>query len=303
MSTANFMPMLDNNSVTEIACTPTARMGLILVESGRLAADKIDRISQFQQADGSLFGEAAVKLGLVTKRDVEFALSRQFDFNTLVKGESSISFELLAAYHPTAPEVDTLRRLRNALLSRATDFSMEAHVLAIISAHQGEGRSILTANLATVFAQFGRRTLIIDADLRTPRQHALFGVANRTGLSNILAGRASNDCRQYVQGLKNLAVLTAGVRPPNPEELLGRPTFRRLLHDFSRQFDVILIDTPPLELHCDAQTVAAMAGNALLVVRNNVGKAAVIRRIMKDFDDAKINMIGSVLNSFSHTAR
>ena len=96
-----------------------------------------------------------------------------------------------------------------------------------------------------VFSQLGERTLVVDADMRSPRQHLLFGVENRAGLSAALSGRGTPDIIQRVPALRDLSVLPAGTVPPNPQELLARPSFGQLLQQLGAEYDVILIDTPP----------------------------------------------------------
>src|SRR6185503_6302746 len=117
--------------------------------------------------------------------------------------------------------------------------------LAITSPGAREGRSFIAANLAVVFAQLGQRTLLIDADFRAPRQQAIFNISDRFGLSSVLSGRADLSAAVPVSGLTGLSVLPAGPLPPNPLELLSRPSFAALLGKAQAEYDVILIDTPP----------------------------------------------------------
>ena len=124
--------------------------------------------------------------------------------------------------------MEHLRSLRTQLSLRW--FENQQAALAIVSPGSGEGRSWIAANLAVLFAQTGKRTLLIDADLRRPRQHALFGIPERNGLSSILAGRAGLDGLTEIPGVPDLTVLPAGVVPPNPQELLARPLFQRLIN-------------------------------------------------------------------------
>lgn len=282
----------------EIARSGTRPLGTLLVESGKLASDKIEMIRRRQQADDSLFGQAAVKLGLVSQHDVDTAVSRQFSLGRLVPGDSNVSDEVFTAYRPGAPEAESLRRLRNNLLLGYFSRSEDARVLSIASAHGGDGRSVVAANLAVLFAQTGRRTLLIDADLHHPRQHGLFGLTGRKGLSGILAGTSSSEVIEKIPEIGEMYVLQAGVAPPNPQELIGRDIFRLLLDNLSRQFDVILLDTPPMDEYGDAQVIAAAASAALFIVRNNVGRAAIMRRCVDDLVNADVEVVGSFLNNY-----
>jgi protein-tyrosine kinase len=273
-------------------------IGAYLRDAGWLTLDKTEKIYRLQQEDGSLFGEAAVKLGLISQEEIEQALSRQFDFKCLVPGKSKVSNEVIAAYYPDAPSIDTLRRLRGTLLSRHFNRNPDSRTLSLTSTHRSDGRSILTANLAVMISHMGRRTLLIDADFRNPRQHELFGVDNRRGLSSALIGRSLIDALEPIEGLNALTVLPAGIKPPNPQELLGRSMFPILLDELKRQFNVILIDTPASDMQGDALTVSACAGNALVVVRDNVTQVCSLKSLIADLCDAQVNIVGSVLIKF-----
>lgn len=273
-------------------------IGAILVKVGRLSPADADRITRFQLERNLRFGEAAIELGVLTPADIELALSRQFDYPYLLRGESDISEDVVAAYEPFTGRVEALRALRNQLMWRWFDTGPERRALAITSGERGDGRSFLAANLAVVFSQQGQRTLLIDADLRNPRQHQLFSLENRVGLSGILSGRHGIDAIQRVPALLDLSVLTAGAPPPNPLELLGRPVFGHMLADLARQFDVILIDTPAGSEFSDAQTVAARAGAAMLVTRQNVSHMEKMRDLVGLLTEARVHLVGTVMNNF-----
>jgi receptor protein-tyrosine kinase len=170
--------------------------------------------------------------------------------------------------------------------------------VAVVSEARGDGRSYIAANLAVVLSQLGGRTLLIDADLRNPAQHALFGLENRIGLSAVLAGRAGAEAVQRVAQLGNLSVLPSGVAPPNPQELLARPTFGVLLERLAEHVDFILIDTPPATESADAQTVAARARAALFVVRKNHSRLWRVQAIAEGVARTRTAVLGAVLNDF-----
>ncbi|MDB5774659.1 MAG: epsG [Herbaspirillum sp.] len=278
---------------------PNRSIGAILIDLGRLTPEAAERILRLQRDRGMRFGDAAIELGLLTQADIEFALSRQFDYPYLLKGESRVSEELIAAYNPFSPQVEALRALRSQLMLRWFDSDIDRKAIAVTSAARGEGRSFIAANLAVVFSQLGERTLLIDADMRHPRQHDLFGMHNRTGLSAILSSRASPpEAIQRVPSLVDLSVLPAGPMPPNPQELLGRATFPQLLEELALAFDVILIDTPAGSDYADGQTAAVRAGSALMVVRKNVSHIAAVRTLVDHFVHANVVVVGSVLNDF-----
>ena len=227
-------------------------IGAILIDAGKLAPGDVERILHSQREQGLHFGETAVGLGLLSVKDIQFALARQYEYPYLLAGQDEISEELVAAYQPFSYQVEVLRALRSQLKVRWFTGEHERRTLAVVSPGPGEGRSYLAANLAVVFSQLGEHTLLIDADMRNPSQHSLFGLENRTGRSAVLSGRGGPDVIQRITAMRDLSVLTAGAQPPNPSELLGRPVFSELLRELAKEFDVILLDTPAASEAADA---------------------------------------------------
>lgn len=273
-------------------------LGAILVDAGRLDAAGTEQILLRQREHGQSFGQAAISLGLLTADDVEMGLARQFDFAYLRPGDSALSDELVLAYQPFGAQAESLRLLRSELLQRWFGAAGGQHALAITSAQAQDGRSFLAANLAVAFSQLGKRTLLIDADLRQPRQHALFGLPNGMGLSALLSGRAGLSAIMPVAGLPGLSVLTSGIAPPNPTELLARAAFARLLDQLVRDYDVVLIDTPAALDSVDARSVAASAGAALVVARKDASALPAVTQLAATMGQAGIAVLGAVLNEF-----
>jgi protein-tyrosine kinase len=272
-------------------------LGSILVDAGRLNRESVEDIVLIQREHKLMFGEAAIKLGLLDKHDIDFALSRQFDCLRLLPGESGISEEVVVLYRPGEIQVESLRRLRSKITSICF-LGNKRKRLAIVSPGTGEGRSFVTANLAVLISQIGKRTLIIDADMRNPRQHLLFDLPMRDGLSKILSGRATIGAVQPVPKLPNLSVLSAGPQPPNAQELLSRPVFNLVLGELEQHFDAILIDTPAAMHSSDCMAVAAAAQSALIVLRRDMSRIADLERTLRDLAWQKILVTGSVINAF-----
>src|SRR5688572_10012058 len=122
-------------------------IGAVLVDSGRLTLHDAERVLRLQREESLLFGEAAIRLGVLTQADIEYALSRQFDFPYLLPGQSAVSPEVVAAYAPFSPQVETLRALRSQLILRWFGEGQDKAALAIISSERKEGRSFIAANL------------------------------------------------------------------------------------------------------------------------------------------------------------
>ncbi len=273
-------------------------IGAILIDAGKLTPEGAERILRLQRERGLRFGDAATQLGLITQADIDFAISRQFNYPYLLRGQSKVSEDLVAAYVPFSPQVETLRALRSQLMLRWFDTDPARKALAVVSAERHEGRSFIAANLAVVFSQLGEHTLLIDADLRNPCQHQLFGLDNRAGLSAVLSGRGGPEAIQRIPALLDLSVLPAGAVPPNPLELLGRALFPQLLKDLAMEFDVIILDSPAAADYADAQTLAARAGAALIVARKNATRISEVKRVAENLAHDKANIVGTVLNDF-----
>lgn len=287
------------NKMTDISPLDAGRsIGAILVDSGKLTVEDAERILHVQKERGLRFGDAAIQLGLVSSQDIQLALAQQYDYPYLVRKEhgDAISDELIAAYQPFSYQVETLRALRSQLMLRWFADEPERRTLAVASPGRGDGRSYLAANLAVVFSQLGEHTLLIDADLRNPRQHTLFHLDNRSGLSSILSNRAESGDIKRIPSFIDLSVLTAGPQPPNPQELLGRPMFARLLEEMAREFDVIIIDTPAGTDYADVQTIAMRSSAALMVARNNRTSVTAFGELVKSFANAGVAVVGSVFN-------
>jgi len=274
----------------------TRVIGAILVGSGRLNQSDVEQVQRLAQQTGLKFGDAAIQLKLVTQEDIEFALARQFNYPILSHGPNGIvAHEVIAAYNTQCKAVEDLRTLRSRLAIGWLK-GASRNILAIASPERGDGRSWLAANLATAFAQAGVRTLLIDADMRYPRQHKLFNLNNATGLSALLTGRATRDIARRVHPQLRLFVATAGTLPPNPQELLTRPVCDVVLDQFSEHFDLVVLDTPALTETADCELLAARAGAAVMVTHLNHTRHSRLTIAMESLTRSGVNVIGSVVN-------
>lgn len=171
------------------------------------------------------------------------------------------------------------------------------NAVAVLSPARGDGRSSFAANLAVAFSQLGGRTLLVDADLRQPRQHTLFGLGSGGGLAQMLSGRNEALAVDPVPGLPALFVLTAGATPPNPQELLEGPGSARLLDDVRGKFDHIVLDTPAFANGMDGSVVAAACGAALLVLRPGHSALAAAQDLAAVATGGGALLAGVVLNA------
>jgi len=290
-----------NQRVPPMATLPAtinheSTMGRILLDQGKITATDTERILRLQREQGMRFGEAAKSLGLITEDDVRQVLANQFGFPYLHAGQGDYPPELIAAYEPFSDEAEMLRSVRGQLVQRW--FGTGRNALVVVSIGPEEGASVFVANLGVVFAQLGEPTLILDANMRDPQQQDIFRLKGRQGLSEILAGRCGMQAISRVEYFEELSVLPAGTIPPNPQELLLRPSFLELQENLRRHFKTILIDVPALSIGADALAIAASVGGVVLVARKDGTYLADLSIVREKMKRAGVEVVGSVLFDF-----
>ncbi len=273
-------------------------LGDILSRTAGLTQDQVQQVLAHQRSQGMRFGEAAVALGLARHEDVVWALSQQFHYPYLPINERDLSPELVVANQPFTDRVEHFRELRSQLLLGPMSPQLGHHALAVLSAEVGAGKTFIAANLAVAFSQLPGRTLLIDADMRTARLHEIFGVESSPGLSGILAGRAEANVITPVRHLPNLYLLPAGVRSPNPTELLHRSSFGLLIRDLLKQFDHVLIDTPAASHGADAHIIASHCGAAMLVGSKGQSKVEPLQKLVKQLTSGQVKIAGVLVNEY-----
>lgn len=273
-----------------------ANIGRLLLEMGKLTPEDAERVLITQKKLGMRFGEAAEYLGLVTKEDIQKVLARQFDYPYLQKVDMAFPEELVAAYRPFTPQVETLRAIRSQLMLRW--FSKERRALTIVSVDADPGVAVFAANLAIVFSQLGEHTLLVDANMRTPRQQKLFGLHNNIGFSDILAGRSEIEAIAKIDSFVDLSVLAAGTPPPNPQELLSRNSFGDFCLQAERKYDIILYDTSSFTTAADALLVASRIGGVLVVVQQEKSRLADVNELCEQYVRNGVEVVGVVMAKF-----
>jgi len=208
---------------------------------------------------------------------------------------------LLAVTAPADPTVEALRSLRTSL-----HFAMleaKNNILAISGPRPGVGKTFVSSNLAAVIAQSGQRVLVIDADMRKGTLHKLLGVSHQNGLSDILGGKIAVEAAIHaVPGLDNMHYVVRGDIPPNPAELLMHPRFLQLLESLRQQYDLVIVDTPPILAVTDAALVATHAGSSLLVTRFAVNQAKEILLTLQRFEQNGVQIKGAIFNAVEKRA-
>lgn len=208
--------------------------------------------------------------------------------------------DLITIDNPKSPVSESYRTLRTNIMFSSLDKKVQT--IMVTSSGPGEGKTTVAANLAVIMAQSGKKTIVIDCDLRKPRMHKVFQVSNQQGLSNYLIGEVTiADVVKQTQ-VENLQLLPSGVKPPNPAELVGSAKMGAFVESLKKYYDYIILDTPPVVIVTDAQLVAQYADGCLLVIASGeVDRDAPIKaKELLTKVNAKI--LGVVLNKVDENA-
>jgi chain length determinant protein tyrosine kinase EpsG len=276
-------------------------IGDLLREIRELTDDQIEQIRVYQLKHHVRFGEAAVALKLATPDEVLDALSQQFHYAYapgLAKHRKDT--ELVVAANPFSDEAEAFRELRSQLLDgvMAPNAGAPRRAIALVSYEVGVGKTFIAANLAVAFSQLGGRTLLVDADMRTPRLHQVCNVDTEVGLSTILSGRTGQNIVQQVADLPSLYVLPAGTIPPNPLELIQRPAFDLLMGELLRKFNHVVVDTPAVRHGADARVIAGKSGAALVVGRKDKSRMDAMQSLIRKLAKGPATIAGVVMNEY-----
>lgn len=202
---------------------------------------------------------------------------------------------LISLTNPKSPIAEQFRTIRTNIQFSSVD--KELQTIIVTSSGPGEGKSTNTANLAVVFAQQGKRVLLIDADLRKPTVHYTFRTENHVGLSNVLTRQLTLEEAVSTTAQEKLSVLSSGPIPPNPSELLGSKNMQVLLEQAKEEYDVIVIDTPPVLAVTDAQILANLADGVVLVVSSGKTERDSAKKAKELLESAQAKILGVVLNN------
>ncbi len=280
----------DSRGVT----APGKPIGQIIRDVRPLSDADLDHILVVQKRMGVRFGEAAVALALVSQKDVMWALSQQFRYPFPHQPGILAASEMVVASDPFGAQAEAFRELRSSI--SAAQQITERRPLAVLSQARGDGRSFVAANLALAFCQLGERTVLVDANLRSPGIHKLLGIPERPSLSSLLSGMPLARPFDRSAQMPQLYVLQAGTPPPNPVELLDRPLFGRLLGELQRNFDRVIVDTACAEGTADARVVAAACRQAVLVGRKHHTPALQLNSLKSRLHKVGVDVVGVILN-------
>jgi capsular exopolysaccharide synthesis family protein len=208
-----------------------------------------------------------------------------------------VSANLVTHHSPRSPISEAFRTLRTNIHFADPDESIRE--ILITSAGPSEGKSTIVSNLALTIANTGKKTLLVDCDLRKPNVHNFFDMNRDPGVTTILAG--GSDWRDVVRptAVENLFVLPSGPIPPNPTEILGSKAMRDLMDVFRAEFDMILLDSPPVVAVTDAAIISSYIKATLLVVELGRSRGTFVNRAIDLLDKVNAHLLGVITNSIS----
>ena len=204
--------------------------------------------------------------------------------------------KLIATANPKSIVSEQFRTLRTNI-----NFSMpdkQIKTLLYTSASPGEGKSTVAANTAVVFAQEGKKVLLIDADMRKPTVHYTFHLTNTLGFSNLLTRQVLTEDVLKQAETENLHIITCGPIPPNPAELLSSKTMEKVLEKLKESYDLIIFDAPPVLSVTDAQILSNICDGTILVMSSGETEKDAVLKAKEALLSSQANLLGVVLNNF-----
>jgi len=201
---------------------------------------------------------------------------------------------LVTITDPRSPASEAYRSLRTNLSFYSLDAPLRT--LVVTSPAAGEGKSSTVANLAVTMAQSGRRTILVDCDLRRPTQHELFGLAMTPGLTSVALDETV-DLPLQPTSVENLWLLSSGPKPPNPADLLGAARMSRLIAQLLERADFVLFDAPPVMAAADAAILGAKVDGVLLVIQAGKTRRDHSERSRELLEKANVRIIGATLTN------
>ncbi|MBC1520511.1 CpsD/CapB family tyrosine-protein kinase [Listeria aquatica] len=201
---------------------------------------------------------------------------------------------LLTQIDSHSPLYEQFRMIRTGI--DFTSIDKENNVVMVTSSESGTGKSTIASNIAVVTAQSGKKTLLIDTDLRKPTIHKIFSKNMYNGLSNLITGDLELEKVLQKTSVKNLSIMTSGIIPPNPTDLLVSTRMKKILAELRTKFDFIIIDTPPVTIVPDALVLADEIDGAILVIRYHKTLKEEAKKALDKLKFTRVNLLGAILN-------
>jgi protein-tyrosine kinase len=289
-----------SNSINEAVLPDRdeAHIGKILFSQKILSEEQVNQVLQTQFHQPDPFGQIALRAGWCNPTDIEKALVNQSQFRLKSLQQSGISPTVVCAYAANGPYAHAIHQLRDRLSAQwlGRSGSAPTSALAIVGAAEGEGRSVTAANLAVSFAQMGRKTVLVDCDLRKSTLNSLLGRPNEyVGISELARNLCTfSDAISDVVPIRNLYFLGAGKKLRNPHDLFGRIGFELFMNALVRRFDAVIIDTPSMILAPESVAIARAAGSAMVIAKNGKTSLAGFEKLVRQMNDSQVHLAGSL---------
>lgn len=206
-----------------------------------------------------------------------------------------MSYENIIVHtYPKSPIAEAYRILRTNI--RYSNIDRKLKTIVLTSTGPMEGKTTTAVNLAATFANMGSRVLLIDSDLRKPKVHEFFLLTNKKGLTNLIASH--RDYKEYVVtcDIPNLDLLTSGIIPPNPSEILSSNSMKQFIQKVSEEYDIVFIDAPPVGIVTDAAIISTYVDGTILVANSGHVEIGAIKQTKGLLEQVNANIVGVVLN-------
>lgn len=205
--------------------------------------------------------------------------------------------ELIANNHPKSSVAESLKTIKTNL--RFSSVNKKIKTILITSSIASEGKSFISANLATTFTSETEKVLLIDCDLRKGRQHIIFNIDNNIGLSDLIIDTEwKKKLKKYIKNteINNLDIITTGTTPPNPSTLLESQKLEQIMEKLKEQYDVIIFDTPPVSGITDTLLLSRLADTVLVVAKSKKTTLELLENTKKALENINANIAGVILN-------
>ena len=268
-------------------------IGLIITFLIEFIDNTIKTIDEIEKYNKSVIGVIPA-IGKISSQGI---ISRYLENKTFTAlgGEKGIKRKIITRDNPKSPISESYRGLRtNILLSN----TKEIKSILVSSAGPGEGKTTTVANLAITFANLGKKTLLVDTDLRRPVVHSVFNVKREPGVTNYLSG-LTDDYLHLVKKseIENLSILTSGLIPPNPSEILGTKRMSALVKKLESDWDMVLFDSPPLVAVTDATMISKEIDSIILVIKAGQTDKKAFHHTMANLKNINAPLDGIVMNA------
>lgn len=270
-----------------------------LLRLGLLTDDEAAKVAAHQAERGNDFDQAALELGFIGVDELDRAREQLINSLALQADvRREVSSELIVLSDPVSAKAESIRLLRTQVIAQHIKPGRRA--IAFVAPVDGVGCSYLVANLAAALSQIGTKTLLVDANLRSPRIDQIFGLAaNGPGLSSYLTLAAARPERVvHANVLPSLSVITAGPPVARPQELLSSTRFRDGMNTLLREYDIALFDTPSAASCADALTIASVIGYSAIVARRDKTFVGDVATLAQQLASARSAVVGSILSEF-----